>query len=133
VHIDENGQPVTCLQNYLKPYPAGIQKKFYDTYGGEMKLSVTTASPVLGNLNSGMQLYRLKYENPELFDKYNILYIFHNTSVTSLQVKHMQRSQALVVIPAFGIFQKECITTGYTKKGWMKNFHLYFVPMQPLM
>ncbi|MEO8174768.1 MAG: FGGY-family carbohydrate kinase, partial [Sediminibacterium sp.] len=33
----------------------------------EMKLSVATASPVLGNLNSGMQLYRLKYQNPELF------------------------------------------------------------------
>src|SRR6185436_14296694 len=28
-----------------------------------------TASPVLGNLNSGMQLYRLKHEKPELFAK----------------------------------------------------------------
>ena len=69
VHIDVNGQPVTCLQNYLKPYPTELQKKFYHTYGGEMQLSVATASPVLGSLNSGMQLYRLKYENPELFDK----------------------------------------------------------------
>jgi sugar (pentulose or hexulose) kinase len=69
VHIGADGQPVTCLHNYLKPYPKELQKKFYDTYGGEMKLSVTTASPVLGNLNSGMQLYRLKYQDPGLFDK----------------------------------------------------------------
>ncbi|MDB5211985.1 MAG: carbohydrate kinase [Sediminibacterium sp.] len=69
VHIDEKGVPVTCLQNYLKPYPPELQKKFYDTYGGEMELSVKTASPVLGNLNSGMQLYRLKYEQPALFER----------------------------------------------------------------
>lgn len=69
VHIGENGKAVTCLQNYLKPYPPELQKKFYDTYGGEVKLSVTTASPVLGSLNSGMQLYRLKHEKPQLFDR----------------------------------------------------------------
>jgi sugar (pentulose or hexulose) kinase len=28
-----------------------------------------TASPVLGNLNSGMQLYRIKYQQPEVFKK----------------------------------------------------------------
>ncbi|MES2332181.1 MAG: FGGY family carbohydrate kinase [Bacteroidota bacterium] len=75
VHIDEKGAPVTCLQNYLKPYPPELQKKFYDAYGGEMELSVKTASPVLGNLNSGMQLYRLKHEQPALFEK--IAYSLH--------------------------------------------------------
>ena len=38
-------------------------------------VSRQTASPVLGNLNSGMQLYRLKYEKPEVFDK--IKYALH--------------------------------------------------------
>jgi sugar (pentulose or hexulose) kinase len=75
VHIDANGNPVTCLQNYLKPYPQELQKKFYDTYGGEVKLSIATASPVLGNLNSGMQLYRLKHAQPGLFDQ--IQYSLH--------------------------------------------------------
>src|SRR5205085_6586159 len=69
VYIDENGDPVTPLYNYLKPYPEALKKKFYDDYGGEEAFSSRTASPVLGSLNSGMQLYRLKYEKPEVFKK----------------------------------------------------------------
>ncbi|MDB5232436.1 MAG: carbohydrate kinase [Chitinophagaceae bacterium] len=69
VYIDKEGNPLTPLYNYLKPYPPELQKKFYDTYGGEGAFSYTTASPVLGSLNSGMQLYRLKKERPEIFKK----------------------------------------------------------------
>lgn len=69
VYLDEEGNPLCPLYNYLKPYPAWLQKKFYDTYGGEELVSLQTASPVLGSLNSGMQLYRIKYEKPELFSK----------------------------------------------------------------
>jgi sugar (pentulose or hexulose) kinase len=75
VYLDEDGRPVAPLYNYLKPYPEVLQKKFYDTYGGEEEFSNRTASPVLGSLNSGMQLYRIKYEKPELFDK--IKYALH--------------------------------------------------------
>jgi sugar (pentulose or hexulose) kinase len=75
VHIDDEGQPLTPLYNYLKAYPEELKKKFYDTYGGEECVSGATASPVLGSLNSGMQLYRIKYENPELFDQ--IKYSLH--------------------------------------------------------
>ncbi|HEX4375027.1 MAG TPA: FGGY-family carbohydrate kinase, partial [Puia sp.] len=67
VYIDENGNPLTPLYNYLKKYPAQLQKKFYDNYGGENKFPLETASPVLGSLNSGMQLYRMKNEKPEIF------------------------------------------------------------------
>ena len=69
VYIDEDGNPVAPLYNYLKPYPEELKKKFYDTYGGEENFSKITASPVLGSLNSGMQLYRIKHEKPELFKK----------------------------------------------------------------
>jgi sugar (pentulose or hexulose) kinase len=75
VHIGEDGEPVAPLYNYLKPYDPALQEKFYKTYGGEMKIAVATASPVLGNLNSGMQLYRLKNEKPELFE--SISYSLH--------------------------------------------------------
>ncbi|MGV8878782.1 MAG: FGGY-family carbohydrate kinase [Sphingobacteriaceae bacterium] len=75
VHIDENGDPVTPLYNYLKPYPEDLKRKFYDTYGGEAEFSNLTSSPVLGNLNSGMQIYRLKYQHPEIFNK--IKYSLH--------------------------------------------------------
>ena len=69
VNLDEEGNPLTPLYSYLKSYPEDLQKKFYDDYGGEEVFSSLTASPVLGSLNSGMQLYRLKYERPEVFSK----------------------------------------------------------------
>lgn len=75
VYIDENGEAVTPLYNYLKPYSPVLQQQFYNTYGGEAAFSSCTASPVLGSLNSGMQLYRLKYEKPEIFKK--IKYALH--------------------------------------------------------
>src|SRR6185436_5858297 len=63
------------LYNYLKPYSKELKDKFYKTYGGESLVAKQTASPVLGNLNSGMQLYRLKYEKPGAFAK--IKYALH--------------------------------------------------------
>jgi sugar (pentulose or hexulose) kinase len=75
VHVGEDGNPVCPLYNYLKPYPEKIGKAFYEKYGGEEKFSLETASPVLGNLNSGLQLYRLKMEKPELYKK--IKYALH--------------------------------------------------------
>ncbi len=75
VYIDEYGQPLTPLYNYLKPYPDGLQEKFYNTYGGKDKLARQTASPALGSLNSGLQLYRLKNEQPGIFK--NVSYALH--------------------------------------------------------
>lgn len=69
VYIDPTGKNIGCLENYLKPYPESLQQKFYDSYGGEKLFSFQTASPVLGNLNSGMQLYRLKHQKPEFFER----------------------------------------------------------------
>lgn len=67
VYIDQQGNPLTPLYNYLKPYPEALKQKFYSDYGGEESFSICTASPVLGSLNSGMQLYRIKQERPGLF------------------------------------------------------------------
>jgi L-fuculokinase len=75
VHIGMDGKPVAPLYNYLKAYPEALKRRFYETYGGEVALSMQTASPVLGSLNSGMQLYRIKYGQPELFDR--IRYSLH--------------------------------------------------------
>ena len=75
VYLDENGSPLTPLYNYLKKYPEHLHQQFYATYGGEQAFAHLTASPVLGSLNSGMQLYRIKYERPELFQK--IKYALH--------------------------------------------------------
>lgn len=75
VNIDKDGNPVTPLYNYLKPYPEDLQKQFYDMYGGVEQFSYIAASPVLGHLNSGMQLYWLKHCKPEAYKK--IWYSLH--------------------------------------------------------
>lgn len=75
VYLDEAGNAIAPLYNYLKTYAEALQKQFYDTYGGEEEFSYRTASPVLGNLNSGMQLYRMKYEKPDVFNR--IKYALH--------------------------------------------------------
>lgn len=67
VYIDGIGKTLTPLYNYLKPYPEDLQHDFYEKYGGEKAFSRRTASPVLGSLNSGMQVLRIKHKQPETF------------------------------------------------------------------
>lgn len=74
-YIGENGKTIGPLYNYLKPYPQELKEKFYMQNGGRTFFSLQTASPSLGSLNAGMQLYRIKYENPEFFKQ--IKYALH--------------------------------------------------------
>ena len=67
VHIDSEGNLLTPLYNYLKSYPEDLKKMFYQKYGDEQTFAKQTASPILGSLNSGLQLYRLKHKRPEIF------------------------------------------------------------------
>jgi sugar (pentulose or hexulose) kinase len=82
VHIDGDGKPLLPLYNYLKPFPGKIKSRFYNEYGGDPIFSMQTASPVLGSLNSGMQLYRIKYEKPQQFE--SIKYSLHLPQYLSL-------------------------------------------------
>ncbi|MDQ6904581.1 MAG: FGGY family carbohydrate kinase, partial [Bacteroidota bacterium] len=75
VHVDSSGKIVAPLYNYLKKYPVSLQDIFFKKYGGEENLSCETASPILGSLNSGLQLYRLMVEKPAVFR--NIKYALH--------------------------------------------------------
>ena len=75
VYVDSQGEAIAPLYNYLKSYPEELKKRFYETYGGEVEFSFRTASPVLGSLNSVVQLDRIKYEKPGLFRK--IKYALH--------------------------------------------------------
>jgi sugar (pentulose or hexulose) kinase len=65
------GEVVAPLYNYLKIFPNDLKSTFYAKYGGENLVSSQTASPVLGNLNSGMQLYFLKERKPLIYVKIN--------------------------------------------------------------
>ncbi|MCH5600780.1 FGGY-family carbohydrate kinase [Niabella ginsengisoli] len=69
VHLDAHDNLVAPLYNYLKPYPVAVEEKFYSAYGTKEDIALRTASPALGNLNSGLQLYSLKYHKPRLFER----------------------------------------------------------------
>jgi L-fuculokinase len=69
VHLGTDGEAITPLYNYLKPYPEALSAEFYAQHGSAAILARETASPTLGSLNSGMQLYRLKREQPALFQQ----------------------------------------------------------------
>ena len=69
VHLDKEGKAVTPLYSYLKAYPANLRNQLFEKYGGELQICKSTASPSLGMLNSGLQLYWLKHKKAELFSK----------------------------------------------------------------
>lgn len=75
VYLDAEGNVLPPLYNYLKPLDKNLQDAFYKKYGGESLVAKQTASPVLGLLNSGMQIYRLKYERPEFYQQ--VKYALH--------------------------------------------------------
>lgn len=69
VHLDRKGKPLTPLYNYLKPYPKEVLASFFEQYGPDKTWATQTASPVMGMLNSGLQLYWLKKSKPDVFSK----------------------------------------------------------------
>jgi sugar (pentulose or hexulose) kinase len=75
VHIAEDGNPATPLYDYLKPFPEELLEKFYAENGGKMNFCKATSSPPLAMLNSGLQIYFLKYAKPEKFK--NVSNCFH--------------------------------------------------------
>lgn len=69
VHLDDHGLPITPLYNYMKKFPEDISSQFYSLYGDKLEIATDTASPSLGMLNSGLQIYWLKYKHPVIFKK----------------------------------------------------------------
>jgi sugar (pentulose or hexulose) kinase len=82
VHTDEEGEPVTPLYDYLKPFPEDLLEKFYSENGGKMTFCQQTSSPPLAMLNSGLQIYFLKYCKPDSFK--NVKYCLHLPQYLSL-------------------------------------------------
>ncbi len=90
VHLDAANQPITPLYSYLKPFPDNLLKQFYQTYGDPTRISLQTGSPAMGMLNSGMQLFWLKYTQPDVYNKIvttlhlpqYILFLLTNRKVT---------------------------------------------------
>jgi alpha-L-rhamnosidase len=69
VYIGADGKLVAPLYSYLKPFRAALKRQFFKAHGGESLLSKRSASKLEGSINAGLQLYRLKYERPAIFDR----------------------------------------------------------------
>jgi len=67
VHLDARGNAIKPFINYLKPFPLVLKEKFLEMYDNGDGICQTTASPFLGLLNSGLQLYWLKNQKPDVF------------------------------------------------------------------
>lgn len=74
--LDENGNRLTPVYNYLKEVSPAISESIFIKYGGKDEFCRKTASPALGLLlNSGIQLLWLQQEKPEVFR--NVKSILH--------------------------------------------------------
>ncbi|MFD1016065.1 FGGY family carbohydrate kinase [Winogradskyella rapida] len=69
VYLDENGDRITPLYNYLKPLDLDDYHEFYDGYGGQEEFARKTASPAYGMLNTGLQILKLQKEKPEFWNQ----------------------------------------------------------------
>lgn len=75
VHIDDQGNPLTPLYNYLKPLDQNIIDDFFSKYGPKEEFLKNTGCADLSMLNAGLQLYWIKYSKPEVYKK--IKYSLH--------------------------------------------------------
>ncbi|MEK9570030.1 MAG: FGGY family carbohydrate kinase [Paracoccaceae bacterium] len=69
VCLDHEGKRCTPFYNYLKPLPDDFQDQFMQKYGPKELFEEQTSGPYLGMLNSGLQLYFLKYYRPNFYQK----------------------------------------------------------------
>ena len=69
VYIGEDGKRLTPVYSYLKPYPEELSRRFFATHGDQSLLSRKSACQLEGSINAGLQLYRLKSERPDIFER----------------------------------------------------------------
>lgn len=75
VYLDKEGKQVGYLYNYLKPYPGELQNIFEQERGGAASFSMETCTPLMGHLNTGMQLYWMKKKKQDLLHK--VAHVLH--------------------------------------------------------
>ncbi len=69
VHLTKDGDPIEPFYNYLKPLNEESKAEFLTRYNKKGDLLTLTASPFLGLLNSGLQLFWLKNKKTDVFER----------------------------------------------------------------
>ena len=91
VHLDKENNILTSLYNYLKPFDKQLEKKFFENYGPVEKFESETASPYMGFLNSGLQLYWLKNKHPKIAEQ--VKYSLHFPQYCSFLLSRKTNSE----------------------------------------
>ena len=78
LYLNNRGETIAPIYNYLKPMPDEVLDGFYENYGGVEEFCRITASPASGMLNSGLQILWLKKRKPQLFGKLKTILSFPN-------------------------------------------------------
>ena len=125
VHLNDKGYPVTPLYNYLKPLPDDVAQQFYEKYGQQDDFAIRTASPAMGMLNSGLQLYWLKYKKPALFEQIKTTLHFPQYLSYLIVKKAFSEITSIGCHTALWDFQKD------SSHAWVyaENLHHLFPPV----
>ncbi|GAB3553553.1 FGGY-family carbohydrate kinase [Spirosoma fluminis] len=126
VHLGDDGQPVTPLYNYLRDLPRDLHAQFFAQYGPASKFCVQTASPDLGLLNSGLQLYWLKYSKPDLLAS-----IRHSLHLPQY-VSYVLTGQPVSEITSVGCHTALWDFTRQDYHPWTLSEELYSIRQTPL-
>ncbi len=114
VHLDRHMRRIGCLYDYNKEFPYSLYKQFKEAYIGDGKIFQETGSPGVGLINSGFQLYWLKYRKPEFYRQ--IRYSLHLPQYLSFLFS--------------GLLYSDLSSTGCHTGIWNfgeKSYHKWFV------
>ncbi len=124
VHLDSEVKTLTPLYNYLKDFSKKLHSQFLEKYN--LDFFTETASPDLGMLNSGLQLFWLKNEKPEIF--HQIRYSLHLPQYCSFVFTKNPISEISSVGCHTGLWNFK--QNDYHE--WVESEHIHSVQQKPL-
>ncbi|MFD2573484.1 FGGY-family carbohydrate kinase [Spirosoma soli] len=126
VHLGADGQPVTPLYNYLRDLPRDLHAQFFEQYGPVNEFCVQTASPDLGMLNSGLQLYWLKHAKPAIANQ------IHHSLHLPQYVSYLLTGQPVSEITSVGCHTALWDFNRRDYHSWTLNENLHSIRQTPL-
>lgn len=112
VHLGEQGKPIVDMFNYLKPYPDDILQLLLPDELSKTKFELETRCPLQGNLNSGLQLFRIYQKRQALFQQIKCSLHFPQYLSYLLTEKNVRILRVLGAIQVFGISIRVIIIRG---------------------
>ena len=91
VYVNANGKQLGDVVNYLRPFPEELRQEFFSNFGDQNELTREMASPFLGMINSGLQLYFVQKASPYFLN--SVAHILHLPQYLSFKYTSALRSE----------------------------------------